>query len=35
MHSRLFAQYVNCICANNWADVAELMLSSTQKRWKT
>jgi aspartate racemase len=35
MHSRLCAQYVNCICANNWAGVAELMLSSTPKRWKT
>jgi aspartate racemase len=31
MHSHPFAEYVKCICANDWAGVAELMLSSSQK----
>src|SRR5260370_33575703 len=31
MHSHPFAEYVNCIGANDWAGVAELMLSSSQK----
>jgi len=26
---------VKCICANDWAGVAERMLSSSQKPWKT
>jgi len=35
MHSRPFAEYVKCICANERAGAAELMLSSPQKRGKT
>jgi len=35
MHCRPFAEYVKCICANERAGAAELMLSSPQKRGKT
>jgi len=35
MHAHPFAEYVKCICANHWAGVAELMLSSSQKRAQT
>jgi aspartate racemase len=31
MHSPPFAEYVKCICPGDWAGVAELMLSSSQK----
>ena len=31
MHSHNFADYVKCIDANDWAGVAELMLSSAEK----
>jgi aspartate racemase len=31
MHGHNFADYVNCINANDWAGVAELMLSSADK----
>jgi len=35
MRSHPLAEYANCICANDWAGVAEPMLSSSQKPWKT
>ena len=31
MHGHPFVQYKNCIDANDWAGVAELMLSSAEK----
>jgi aspartate racemase len=31
MHSHAFAEDVNCIGANNWAGVADLLFSSSQK----
>ncbi|HEY7096336.1 MAG TPA: amino acid racemase [Terriglobales bacterium] len=31
MHTHSLAQYMNCIYANDWAGVAELMLSSAEK----
>ena len=31
MHSHPFAEYVKCFSANDWAGVAELMLSSSEK----
>src|SRR5260370_29836406 len=31
MHGHNFADYVKCIDANDWAGVAELMLSSAEK----
>ena len=31
MHGHPFIQYKNCIDANDWAGVAELMLSSSEK----
>jgi aspartate racemase len=35
MHGHSFADYVRCIEANDWAGVAELMLSSAEKLAKT
>ena len=35
MHGHNFADYVKCIDANDWAGVAELMLSSAEKLAKT
>ncbi|OLD19301.1 MAG: aspartate racemase [Acidobacteriales bacterium 13_1_40CM_3_55_5] len=31
MHTHSLAKYMNCIYANNWAGVAELMISSAEK----
>jgi len=35
MHTHSLARYMNCIYANDWAGVAELMLSSAEKLAKT